>query len=836
MESHAIMRPTSPGVEILQPVKVQHCLTHILSPKPLLNHTFFIDSDPDDTATDSTGDLFEEPSPVVNAELLPRHNLPVRSSKRSSKRLSTKKRKALPKGDSFASNGPQMLRRSLESASDCETEDLPSSPKIVQRAAQSRDTVVTVGSFASTLRPVTAIQPAVAELDQNEVRTWSTAQVAAWLQTSGFKDEAVSKFRSNDINGPALLDLHIKDLKELDIQSVGDRHAIWNELKALRKRDGLSPVPTPSDSERSDNENAAVDDSEQGKVLRRRSSRKIRRQSQLRFALPQSSRSAKTESLRVQSYRSSKKPDASQVGVQTPAPPSIAASSDIQGPGTCPTFEFETDLLHLYARDPQEDADFIDSQKEQRAKTQQATVTPPLRPVPSPSPINESPSLDMVPRALSVSPSSLSSNRCVTQSSPVRPSRTVPFPPSPATPFYPPRSSSRHFAQKTPGASAIHLVAHSNNPSRISSPTSPKRPVLSLRAPASETDVPAISPLQPHLFERDSSQSVPPDMQYRHPVFRSQSPSLESPVSSVSPASPRPSLARTRSHSRNSNIPRRPLVLMPTVSERNTLYSNAGSAAKSPTISPLRASARTSLARASMTSRAHNMKPLPRAPHVKRTSSVLSVPRELPVSTANAYQASAIYGPGVVRAGWVRKRRNRLWRHEWQEHHFRLQGTQLAVHASAKPKDSLPHEVIDVEGYAVACSSIGRGGRLATAMKTLRIGSRETEKAYAWQLVPASSTGERNRKKTAEARHHGMGSSSSYHGPELKTHHFSVKTRDERIEWMREVMLAKAVKQRQTIRLEREKSKSSKPSSLITSPAMPSSPAPATPTLPPLTA
>ena len=56
------MSPMSDAFEILQPVKVQHILTHIQSPRPLLNHTFFIDSDPDD-ATDSAEELFEDLSP-----------------------------------------------------------------------------------------------------------------------------------------------------------------------------------------------------------------------------------------------------------------------------------------------------------------------------------------------------------------------------------------------------------------------------------------------------------------------------------------------------------------------------------------------------------------------------------------------------------------------------------------------------------------------------------------------------------------------------------------------------------------------------------------------------
>lgn len=137
----------------------------------------------------------------------------------------------------------------------------------------------------------------------------------------------------------------------------------------------------------------------------------------------------------------------------------------------------------------------------------------------------------------------------------------------------------------------------------------------------------------------------------------------------------------------------------------------------------------------------------------------------------------------------MRKRRTKLLRHEWQDAHFRLRGTQLAMHNSAR-LSSAALDTINVDDYAVACSTAPSSSKLSAAFKTLTIkdgsGNNASKGAdpapFAFQLVPS-------------AREAGkvMASSSSGSG---KTHHFAVKTKDERIDWMRELMLAKALQQK----------------------------------------
>ncbi|KAI9835244.1 MAG: hypothetical protein M1837_003872 [Sclerophora amabilis] len=131
-------------------------------------------------------------------------------------------------------------------------------------------------------------------------------------------------------------------------------------------------------------------------------------------------------------------------------------------------------------------------------------------------------------------------------------------------------------------------------------------------------------------------------------------------------------------------------------------------------------------------------------------------------------------------AGYMKKRKTKFLRHEWQEHHFRLKGTRLAMHHDAKTIDELEH--IDVDDYAVACSSLA-SNKLSAALKSMKLSGRkeggDAAAAFAFQLVPAA-------EKKGVVKQAALG----------KTHHFAVKSRDQRIDWMRELMLAKALKQK----------------------------------------
>ena len=132
-------------------------------------------------------------------------------------------------------------------------------------------------------------------------------------------------------------------------------------------------------------------------------------------------------------------------------------------------------------------------------------------------------------------------------------------------------------------------------------------------------------------------------------------------------------------------------------------------------------------------------------------------------------------GKDVNHAGWMKKRKTKFLRHEWNEHYCVLKGTKLAMQQHQRSIDELEH--IDVDDYAVACSTIA-SNKLSAALKSMKLaGKKEGENTpYAFQLVPSA--------ERKGIKHAAVG----------KTHHFAVNSRDQRIDWMRELMLAKAIK------------------------------------------
>ncbi|KAH3241304.1 hypothetical protein KXW31_007817 [Aspergillus fumigatus] len=139
----------------------------------------------------------------------------------------------------------------------------------------------------------------------------------------------------------------------------------------------------------------------------------------------------------------------------------------------------------------------------------------------------------------------------------------------------------------------------------------------------------------------------------------------------------------------------------------------------------------------------------------------------------------------IIHSGWMKQRKTtRLLRHEWEDHHFTLRGTQLAMYPDedASRRDSKALEYIDVDDYAVACSSLASSSKLTAAFKKTVLKRRDNtqgEAAFAFCLIPSPNAGS-DRK--------------SFFNQAAKTHRFAVKTREERIDWMRELMLAKALR------------------------------------------
>ena len=671
------------------------------------------------------------------------------------------------------------------------------------------------------------IASAVAHLDNDEVRAWTSREVATWMYQNGFEDEIIEKFEAHDITGAVLLDLQFDDLKELEIPSFGKRHQLWNQIDSLRTAEGLisptAPVPTPfedttrpcegarREKSRSKNrekrhrskskgkENGHVDECEGDDSKtpitpgggRRRRGRRHRNGDDIitpaesvsivaiEQLLPRPHKCAKGE--RCAKWRKQQRqlarlqqehgfpispenggqifiagdPGNAQAAqrvvdnVYKPAPedvyrpssdaiPSMVASSDVLGPGTLPEFNLEENVLQaLELRDPQDNVrQFLTLQGVEQPYT---SATPIERPA--------TPPLDMFPPKPQVAqPYNISTG--VHRPASILP----PAPPTPA--LYPPSSApAPHSILKSLPKLSIppprSMSAQPFQPRSAFSPqvapdtaisqcrtASPGGELYRFATPFSDMDAPVTAlPLEP--LSRDTSQSVPPNMLY---------------------------------HAGSRVDWRRPSLPLPSLNE-DQVFSPGANSNDSDTLHETQFSAGSSIRSTSPTKGKE-----PVSAHSDPETRVRQPQQQQQQQLPRGFQYE-----GVNHHGWMKKRRTKLLRHEWHDHHFRLQGTQLAMHPNELPSSSAL-QTIDVDDYAVACSSLA-SNKLSAKLRAFKLSSSkektiEMPTAFEFQLVPAA-PGKGEVKKVM---------------PNGKVHHFAVKTRDERIDWMRELMLAKALK------------------------------------------
>lgn len=124
-------------------------------------------------------------------------------------------------------------------------------------------------------------------------------------------------------------------------------------------------------------------------------------------------------------------------------------------------------------------------------------------------------------------------------------------------------------------------------------------------------------------------------------------------------------------------------------------------------------------------------------------------------------------------SGWMRRRKTtRLMKHEWQDNYFTLTGAQLDV---ANDELSDAFQSINVDDYTLHAYTTASSSKLSAAFKkTVR--STSPEPTFAFSLIPEA---QKNTKKFFDKE---------------KSHHFAVNSGTDRVEWMRKLMLAKAMK------------------------------------------
>ena len=617
-----------------------------------------------------------------------------------------------------------------------------------------------------TPKALTTVHPDVSQVTKEEILNWKPSQVAHWLYIAGYNDAVIERFIVNDIAGSVLLSLQIDDLKELSIHSFGMRHQIMASIEHLKTTmqtgPPLPPTPEPYFSDFPDRPSAGRSSPERKSPERRSYTVSV---------------SPNGEILSNHAYGQEGNPlgpqitpaeSVSIVGIEQVLPKPHSCSKGEK----CSKYKRQQRMLEKLA------AEFPDGVIREGAiiagspgnpLTAQNMLRPSSNRQPSvvassdifgPGPVT-GPRLSeaalsgiqkLDPRETIRNFLNYQHLENVPQQKPVLSDlNTTNLPPhdysielSPA----PPQSHNmannlRNLPKLTiPTSPNTEEMTTAVTTNRSMTPTQPSAGYDSPTAvqrygpftqnagavdyyrqgtPFTEVDVP-ITAIPNGPIAREASQSVPPDMQFGtlFPPYRD--PLMRS--TSVRPSAPQ-SLRKVHED--------KPLTPIDTPAD------------------------------------------LIRSPRVQQHG----------YSSSQSSQSSLTSDPEVTQSGYMKKRKTtRLLRHEWQDAHFTLRGTNLAMHKDERDahRESRALEIIDVDDYAVACSSVAASSKLSAAFKksVLRhgngMGGARNEPAFAFSLVPSAKEGEKK-------------SLFNTNGP--KPHHFAVKSRDERIEWMRTVMIAK---------------------------------------------
>ncbi|GMG03383.1 unnamed protein product [Aspergillus oryzae var. brunneus] len=590
-----------------------------------------------------------------------------------------------------------------------------------------------------TPKAFATVHPDVSQVEESEIRGWMPTQVAHWMHIAGYDDYVIEKFMVNDITGSVLLSLQIDDLKELGIKSFGKRHQLMSSINHLRTTMRKTPdLELPIDHRRS----YAVSVSPTGEVLSREAvgldgSRQVVAGEAVSIVgieqvLPKPHKCSKGEN--CPKYRKRQR-QLEKLAAEFPDAVLLPGGSMLTGnPGNPDTAK---NLLR-----PTSDAgpsivassDIFGPAQETPRLCEEA--------------LNEVQKLD--PQESIRQFLNYQHVESCDPGSELAP-EPAPDPEQPAEPvpaLTPPTSHTNNMAanlrnlpklkiptdydsdELTTAVTTQRTITPSVATQTYGSPTVIQQygPFSSMRTmdhyrrgtPFSEMDAP-ITALPSDPVGRDVSQSVPPDMRYGNLMQLRQQ--RHAPRSAFLRPQPSPPQHRAQG---------RPLT------------------------------------------------PIEDPEDLRKRS-----PR-IGFHNPSSSDTSLSSDPDVTKSGYMKKRKQaRFLRHEWQDAHFTLRGTNLAMHKDelAAIRNSQALDSIDVDDFAVACSSLATSSKLTAAFKrsVLRSGNNisKDNAAFAFSLIPST---KENEKKAL------FGNSN------VKSHHFAVKTRDERIDWMRELMLAKALK------------------------------------------
>ncbi|KAK3394681.1 hypothetical protein B0H63DRAFT_555863 [Podospora didyma] len=768
--------------------------------------------------------------------------------------------------------GPHLFRSSMSSSQSAEFQHAlslsPLTPKKPQQADHQLHHSVHLTTLPKKRRDTGPFRYTDEELDTSTLANWTPEMVAQWMLNANVELAATERFVENDINGAILITLKFEDLKELGISSFGVRTRVWEEIHSMRNIKQPEPTPeTPIDDEpdREVKRELRRQDSSINKP-KRRPSKTLRPKINdiisplesvsivgIEQMMPKPHRCSKGENCpkwkRNQRMIEAFKKDHPFVNVEegvimvagdpgnpetaealrsdeffrpvSDAIPSVVASSDVMGPGNLPPLQYlqEAALRSIQSRDPQDNVrQFLDFQHQTPSASTEVPPTPPFEVFPHiPQDCQTAQHTQPAQQTHHVQQAQQSQHaqyaqftQQAQQAQPTQgPQARLRSLPKLAIPYQPPAPIGRETLPAQP-RSAHPLSAHplsarpgSTQPipsfremSPSSSEDATPTAIYRFGTPFSEMDVPVTMTTIPPV-SRDFSQSVPPDMNYRH-----------------NPAPPR---SMSRATIRRPSFPVLPAldensIVTPITYKPSRSFSvRAAAAAQRPLQAPPRVQYPWSQTDRTIFERA--IPPMPGSAAANGMAGLNYGGRLSPLSSAPKIDMTG--GAAISYQGLMKKRKTKMLRHEWHEHYFTLRGTRLTMHKDAATAPSKTLEYIDIDDYAIACSSMA-SSKLNAAFKAMHIrrGSDGTSKddvsAFSFQLIPQDAKGGVRLRKRESALPSILGGGSNANasaannaaGPDGaangtgKTHHFAVKSRDDRIDWMRELMLAKALKQK----------------------------------------
>ncbi|KAF5685362.1 pob1 [Fusarium circinatum] len=703
--------------------------------------------------------------------------------------------------------GPHLFRNSTDQYSATEEDIILTLSPITPKGPRN------ITDFLMTSQPpptrASPFQYTDAELDTTTLASWSTEMVAQAMLNAGVELSVADRFMENDISGAILITLKFEDLKELSIQSFGIRTKVWHQIQALRDSRPASPRPeTPIEDVPSKEVGREARRGEEGDLKRRQNSKRRHRARTngdditpmesvsiigIEQVIPKPHHCSKGENCskfrkQQQLIRAFKKEyphvdinatgtvmvgdagnpetakalDPNKVRPVSDAVPSVVASSDVMGPGMPPLqYLYEASLRGVQSRDPLDNVrQFLSFQHQQQGDcSAEVPPTPPFDGMPTAQAQLPHQGLRRLPKLSIPGKPQLPPSRLGASSVP--------------PPQKKPTQSFAQHQQQLQQQQQFAFVPYQMEKTSPRSPDLEMTPRNSFRhgTPFSELDVPITAiPIGP--VARDFSQSVPPDMNYR-----------TSPTNNVSP--PR---CQSRTSARRPSFP-----VMPALEEHKPVLVSRPSQGSSSPQSP-----RGSRSQQPLQPPPRDNLPFSRG-HLNGSEKVLA-PTITPLG-AKGKSPSADPANGISHQGPMKKRKTKMLRHEWQDGYFTLKGTRLNMHKDAEELDRTL-EYVDIDDYAIACSSVASSSKLTAAFKTMHLsrGSHSREKsdpvgAFAFQLIPQEKNTARLRKRESHLQPAGAIPAEGVNGTG-KTHHFAVKNRDDRIDWMRELMLAKALRQK----------------------------------------